>query len=648
MAEKRMLSDYPELVDEWDFEKNIDHNLSDAFSGRTKLWWKCSLNHSWEAVLTNRINGSKCPYCSGNKILPGFNDVFTLRPDLVDEWDYETNDELNIDPLTLGVGSHSKVWWKCDNDDKHTHSYESSIASRNRGRGCPYCANKKVLVGFNDFATTSSRLLKEWNYEKNSLTPYEITSGSDKKVYWLCDQGHSYQMSVYRRTNSKNSRGCPVCAGKIVIPGVNDFSSQYPELSEMWDYERNETTPDMISYGSSKEFFWIDKNCGHSFKKSPKTLVQSTGCPYCSSTNKKVLRGFNDLETLFPEIAKEWHLTKNGNVFASDVAAKSGQQYWWICSQNKDHEWLTTIHNRTGLNSGCPDCWKSQIVSKAETELNNYVRDLGFNPITDRKILAGKEIDIYIPEKKFAIEYNGLYWHSEKGGKDRNYHYQKWEEAKKQGIYLMHIWEDDFAKNSELIKEMIAYKLGVDFKPKTFARKTVFEKISSNMAKDFLNKHHLQGYYQAAVHYGLKDRDTDEILSVMSVKYSKKNHRLEISRFASKISVVGGFSKLLNHILKEDKYSDVVEVYSYSHNDHSDGNVYDKNGFIRIHNGSPGYFYIVSGRREHRLNFTKDKFKKDKNLIYEEGKTEKELADLNGLNRIWDCGSSLWIKKLSR
>lgn len=646
MTEKKLLIDYPELVKEWDYEKNEGLDpLIEKFSGSAHIWWLCNdYAHSWKAVLSNRIKGSGCPYCSGSKILKDFNDLKTLYPDLVDnEWDYELNNKLGFFSDAIGAGSNnSQIMWKCLN---YNHSYPASPSSRIRGRKCSYCSNKKVLIGFNDFATTASELLNEWDYEKNILTPQEITAGSDKTVYWICEKQHSYSMSAYRRTG-KNPRGCSICTGKVVVKGVNDFNSRYPELSKMWDYERNENTPSEVSYGSSKEVYWIGDKCGHSFKKSPKMLVNSTGCSYCSSTNKKVLSGFNDLETLFPKIAQEWHLEKNGDLRASEITSKAGKQYWWKCSKNEEHEWLSTVHNRTGLRSGCPNCWNTQITSKAELELSEYVKTLGFNPISDRKVLSGKEIDIYIVEKKFAIEFNGLYWHSEKGGKDRKYHYHKWEESKKQGIHLMQVWEDDFLKNPDLIKEMIAYKLGVSVGSKVFARKTVFEKIESNVAKDFLNHNHLQGFYQAANHYGLKDKKSGKIVSVMSVKYFEKKQRLEISRFASKGTVVGGFSKLLNNIAKEEKYSGAIEVWSYSHNDHSNGNVYEQNGFEKVHDGAPGYFYVVSGKREHRLNFTKNKFKEKENLVYVDGKTENELAELNNLNRIWDCGSSLWIKKL--
>ena len=124
---------------------------------------------------------------------------------LMAEWDQEKNTALGIDPQTLTQGCHTKVWWICEKG----HSYETQIVYRVKGSGCPYCANKKVLRGYNDLQTVNPTLAKEWNYEKNNeLTPMNVKPNSNKIVWWKCNKGHEWQMKIQTRNNGT---GCPIC-----------------------------------------------------------------------------------------------------------------------------------------------------------------------------------------------------------------------------------------------------------------------------------------------------------------------------------------------------------------------------------------------------------------------------------------------------
>ena len=109
---------------------------------------------------------------------------------LMTEYNFDKNSNLNLDTLTLG--SDKKIWWIC----KNKHEWEASVGSRYRtGCGCPYCSNKKVLEGYNDLTTTNPSIAKEWNFKRNALLPTEIQSGSNKKVWWICPNGHEYEAS---------------------------------------------------------------------------------------------------------------------------------------------------------------------------------------------------------------------------------------------------------------------------------------------------------------------------------------------------------------------------------------------------------------------------------------------------------------------
>ena len=165
------LIDNKELMKEWNQEKNISYNPADLTSGSSKkVWWKCKKGHEWEAVIHTRVKGAVCPYCMGKKAIQGVNDFATLYPEMLKEWDYSKN---TIKPDEVTKGTHKKIWWICSNN----HSYEATIPARRSGTGCPYCSGNKILVGFNDIATTNPELLEKWNYEKNNklgITPKSI------------------------------------------------------------------------------------------------------------------------------------------------------------------------------------------------------------------------------------------------------------------------------------------------------------------------------------------------------------------------------------------------------------------------------------------------------------------------------------------
>ncbi|MBR2933922.1 MAG: zinc-ribbon domain-containing protein, partial [Clostridia bacterium] len=152
---KKVLKGYNDLVTinhklakEWNYEKNGVLKPEDFTIGSDmKVWWICNKGHEWQAKISNRNKGRNCPYCSGKKVLKGYNDLATINPTLANEWNYEKNGDLTPEDFTANSGRN--VWWKCDKG----HEWQANIASRNAGRDCPICSNKKVLIGYNDLAT---------------------------------------------------------------------------------------------------------------------------------------------------------------------------------------------------------------------------------------------------------------------------------------------------------------------------------------------------------------------------------------------------------------------------------------------------------------------------------------------------------------
>ena len=348
------------LLDEWDTEKNIPLiPQAVPYGSHTYAWWKCQNGHSWCAAIYTRSSGAGCPFCSGKKVQVGFNDLASCHPELEKQWDYPKNAPLT--PENVMAGSRRSVWWKCERG----HSWRAVIHSRAAGCGCPFCAGKQVISGENDRASAYPELAKQWNAEKNGvLTPQNVTSGTGKKVWWQCENGHSWCASIASRTRSGS--GCPYCAGKQVMPGFNDLASQNPVLAAQWHGKRNGSlSPEQVTSSSNRKVWWRCER-GHSFQAIIASRANGSGCPYC--TGKKVLAGFNDLATVEPHIAAEWHKTLNGALAPQMVTAGSRKKVWWECRYG--HVWKAAIYSRTGAQKcGCPVCSGKKKCSDAVNEL---------------------------------------------------------------------------------------------------------------------------------------------------------------------------------------------------------------------------------------------------------------------------------------
>ena len=349
----------PELAKEWNHEKNgkFKPTMVTLHSG-VKVWWKCKHGHSWQTTVKHRVEGNGCPYCSGKKVLSGFNDLATLQPDLLSEWDYEKNNKHRIYPDKVTCGSRKKAWWKCNKG----HSWKTFIVERAlRGTGCPICSNQKILSGYNDLATLNPELVEQWNFEKNGdLLPSMVACGSTKKVWWKCSKGHEWKTSIYVR--AKKGLGCPYCSNQKVLKGYNDLATLKPELVKEWDYDKNNKLgiyPDEVTCGSGKKVWW-KCNKGHEWQTViNKRSIRKYGCPYCS--NQRVLSGYNDLATINPKLAQQWDYEKNRNLLPTMVAHHSNVRVWWKCS--KGHEWQASISSRAVGDSGCPICVNQKVLS---------------------------------------------------------------------------------------------------------------------------------------------------------------------------------------------------------------------------------------------------------------------------------------------
>jgi hypothetical protein len=307
---------------------------------------------------------------------------------------------------------------------------------------------------------------------------------------------------------------------------------------------------------------------------------------------------------------------------------------------------ISTIHHTSKkFDIPLPPRPRSNLEDTFENFLN--INKIKFQSGSRRILPSGKELDFYFPEHNLAVEINGLYWHSEiSGGKDRKYHYNKWKECDDLGITLLSIQEDEFNENKQFWFNKILYMTG-NMKPtKIHARKCEIRELD-NVTK-FLNEHHLQGSCASSYKFGLFY--DDNLVSVMTFSNTRNNDIgiIELSRFCnhSGYLVSGGASKLLSHFIK--KYGHLYKsIISFSDNNYSNGKVYETLGFDLKQNLRPDYKYVINQKRQHKANFRKSSiFKKFDIPDDMKNKSEWELMQYLGYDRIWDTGKKKWEMKI--
>lgn len=307
-----------------------------------------------------------------------------------------------------------------------------------------------------------------------------------------------------------------------------------------------------------------------------------------------------------------------------------------------NHKFSTTLNN-----GNIPQCRACNPVhgSVEQQEVFSFIQSIysGVSVANDRTVLqSGKELDIWIPEKKIAIEYNGLYWHNETRV-SRDYHYQKYSEAREKGIVLIQIFSDQWKNRKEIVKRYLQHKLG-QTRSRIYARECKIVELSDSEAEDFFSKYHLQGYVRSKVRLGLEHHGkivSGMLFSKPRLGIGKNQKGYELVRFASSENVVGGASKLLKHF--ERAYSP-SEVYSFSDNTYSNGDLYRTLGFTEESFIPPGYSYVdkTFSERFHRFNFRKDKLKEAGLPV--DILTEHQIMLELGYLRVYDAGKVKWIK----
>jgi uncharacterized Zn finger protein (UPF0148 family) len=482
----------------------------------------------------------------------------------------------------------------------------------------------------------------------NSLGFTPISKNLAANLEVQCLKGHTFSRNFWHF--KRGTITCPECEKEEKIQYLNflGFSTVSENLADnlevicskghtfkrtFGDFKKGVIScpecekEEKIQFLNSLGFFTVSENLAH------KLEVQ------CSKghTFKRVFGTFKQGTTTCPECEKEEKKKYLNSLGFSSVSEDLAHQLELQCSEG--HIFKRGFNNLIAGAIQCPICYPN--TSSPEIEIQSFLEKHNISAKNDWSILGGKELDLYIPEHNLAIEFDGIYWHSENIGKAKTYHLEKTQKCLEQNISLLHIFENEWKHPTkrEIWKSIILGKLGKH--SRVFARKTELRIVQKSEERQFLEENHLQGSVGSKVALGLYLEE--ELLCLMSFGKNRLSDDVEweLLRFASKkgVSVVGGASKLFKYFLTNFTGG----IVSYSDRRYSQGNMYSKLGFTFSHFSEPNYFYFKNGslKLESRQKYMKHKLP---TLLenFDPSLTEWQNMQINGYNRIWDCGNSVW------
>lgn len=338
---------HPQLAREWS-ARNPER--ADAVSAGTggKKWWLCSrCGREYEASISARVRmRSGCPYCARKLVTPETS-LAATHPEIAREWDPEKNGSLR--PEDILSGAEIQVWWRCPLGHSYwMYPYQRTGPDKSK---CPVCAGRRVIPE-TSLAAQNPLLTRFFDREQNLCRPEEIAPYSNAQFAWRCEAGHRWSASANTMQNRLPDRYCAFCYREAQRREHN-LAEQNPELALLWDAERNGISPQEVLCTTSKAY-WFRCPEGHSWKAPVSAmhgLQRKILCPYCAGR-----RPANNtcLAQMSPELAKQWHPTKNLPKTPEDVRAEGGVPVWWVCE--KGHEWMAPPVKRFLRGDGCPYC----------------------------------------------------------------------------------------------------------------------------------------------------------------------------------------------------------------------------------------------------------------------------------------------------
>lgn len=474
----------------------------------------------------------------------------------------------------------------------------------------------------------------------NPGSPYRNYNSPVEVTCTVCN--HSWGVTPINLIGAES--GCPQCAGnmRLTLDRVIEAANRTQKTPDQFDY----SMVDVANLSRHGKMLLVCKHhLGTPFYQRVDDHMSGHGCSICSGKLRK------NIPALVKGIDEKFG---EGVITCISEAYTNNQAYYDFKCTAKGHIFKSTVNNmlREDRANACPVCQGSS----QQRELTEFIKGLvGDVIVNDRTVISPLEIDIVIPTLRIAVEYNGVYFHSDAFNsgsigaaphKDpQSRHLHKTLLCAKKGYRLIHVFEDEWVHKKDIVKSKLIHLLKASSR-KVYARLTTIKSVDFNDSIEFFNKNHLQGGAKgASVTYGLYlDEELVACMSFCKPRFNKGNE-IEILRYATATSVVGGFSKLLKHFIRANP--NVNSIVSYSDKRWSVGDVYLKAGFTLSGSSPPGYFYVDNtSNRYNRMLFMKSKLS-TKLKRFDPNLSEADNCRNNGLYRIWDCGMDVWELKLN-
>jgi Zn finger protein HypA/HybF involved in hydrogenase expression len=442
--------------------------------------------------------------------------------------------------------------------------------------------------------------------------------GSDNNITITCPLHGDFHQ---RASAHLRGAGCPECK-KIKLR--KDRAAPKAFLTKAKEIHGGRYGYNIETYVNNRTPMEIVCDTHGIFKQAPGNHVRGYGCPLCGVDKRSTSQSSGTDH--FIRRATDAHGRRYD--YSKSKYYRSGTKLIISCPTHGDFEQTPEGHYS---GKGCPSCGVH--ISKNEMLIINHVKSLGFElDERNRTLIKPFELDIVIHEKKIAIEYNGLVWHSEKFGKGRNYHKNKTDRCRDKGYRLIHIWEDDFDKDPGRELDFLAHALLGYKGPQVYARKTELREIDKSLSKSFLEANHVQGAAPSSINIGAYYGG--ELVAVTS--FSKNQYGWQLVRHATDRHVIGALGKVCKWFARNvsKKFHTFCDLSRF------DGASYLSAGFVKTGEVRPDYRYLVRGERKHKFNFRLKSLSKKFPEHYSKEKTERQIMTDAGIYRIWDCGKA--------
>lgn len=593
------------------FGNKYDYSKVKYITNREKVCIICPEHGEFCKSPKKLLIGQGCPMCSKerrSKERALTNDEFIKRANVIhgSKYDYSKTNYINIDTkVCIICPEHGEFW--------------QTPANHLRGQSCPKCSGK-YHYGKEGFIKKA----KSVHGDKYDYSKVEYID-SRTKVHILCPiHGGFWQ----KPNDHLNHKGCPLCGMDSMI---NNKTFPFEEfVKRAKEVHNGKYTYNKEDYKGVQNSILINCPIHGVFYQKAYVHLEGFGCSKCSHKH----------QYLTEEFIEKAHEIHNGKYdYSKTEYINSHTKICIICPIHGEFWQMPYLHLK---GEGCSKC--SHISSNSEQKVNDFINGLGFETIQNTtELLNGKEIDIYVPEKRIAIEYDGLIWHSEKFGKDKKYHLDKTIECEKQDIHLIHIFEDEWMERRDAVETYLKRALNCN---KLFNNINIeeceFIEIGKTKAKNFLNKNSIENYRFSSVNVGCIY--AVRIVGLISfIRKPKEENSWLITNYSidRRYQCRNMFEKIIQYFIETYKPNTIEWSVNRRWITKNESWFFEKIGFLLKEEIKPRYYYVDNHKRLTRYEILKmkSKTKEYKRL------TERGFVNKMGFHRIYDCGTLNYVYK---